>query len=829
MDVSVNWLRALAPNIEGTPQELADDLSMQAVPVDRVTIVGEGLQDIVVARVVSVAAHPNANRLTLCKVDAGAGQILDVVCGAPNVVEGALYPFVPAGGALPGGFEIERRKIRGETSNGMLCSEKELGLGTDAAGIMRLSDEHRPGEPLAQALDLPDARLEIDLTPNRIDLACHLGVARELAPGGEADLRLPGFDGPAWEPDWVSGVETASAAGVGITIEDPERCFRYLGAVVRGVRVGLSPEWLQARLRSAGSRPINNVVDSTNYVLLELNQPLHAFDLGRIRGGEIGVRAARGEPLVTLDGETHELGSQVTVIADAEGPVALAGVMGGAESEVTWETTDILIECAAFGPLHTRHTARAMGLATDASYRFERGIDETGLERAIRRCVELILATAGGTAAPQGIRVGRQPAAARHVPLRPVRVRQVLGLRLSVDQIAGLLEPLGFETATGAGDGSADVPTAGLLIRVPGWRVDVRREVDLLEEVARRYGYESFPHEARSFRPSVVPDSAVWRRADRVRSVLAGMGFLEARSAAFVGESRTSGRPVSLLKPLSAAEGFLRTDLVPVLVGLLEHNYTRGRRDVRLYEIGTVFALPSGPVRSSAEGGGPPAATPFVEEMRVGAVLTGARHPRHWGDVPADLDVWDLKGTIEELCQRLGLGDVRATSPPDEDTDLAFGVRRWLRDESFCIFGTEGLVGVAGRVRDEVVDAPPWSASSWALEFRLAAVRLERFGAFEALPTFPAVTRDLAFLISAEVGAAEVAREIREAAPETLESLRLFDVYEGGQIAAGRKSLAWHLVFRDPDRTLTDADVEAGMSAVIRRLEASFDVRVRSS
>ena len=749
-----------------------------------------------------------------------ASELLDVVCGAPNVVENALYPFIPAGGTLPGGFKIERRKIRGEISNGMLCSEKELGLGRDASGIMRLADGHTVGEGFAKAVGLPDARLEVDLTPNRIDLACHAGVARELAPGGVGDLRLPPFGGPEWTAEWVSGETSASAGGVRVTIEDSERCPRYLAAIVRGVTVGPSPEWLQARLRAAGSRPINNVVDSTNYVLLELNQPLHAFDLARIGGPEIRVRAARGEPHTTLDGGEHELGPEVSVIADAERPVALAGVMGGADSEVSSDTADLLIECASFDPRHTRHTARATGLATDASYRFERGIDESAMEAAIGRCVELILATAGGAADAKAIRVGRTPLPAARVKLRPARVRAVLGLRLSAEQITGLLEPLGF--AVDVGEAGADSSRV-LQVTVPGWRTDVRQEVDLLEEIARRYGYESFPQEARSFRPSAVPDSPVWQRADRVRRTLSSLGALEARSSSFASEDRVSGQPARLLKPLSEAESFLRTDLVPILLGRLEHNWSRGRRDVRLYEIGSVFQA-AGEARSSADAG-----VPGREEMRVAVAMTGLRFPPHWSRPEEDLEVWDLEGWLEDLAGELGLGVLRPGRPDEIKDGLPFGWARWLADDSFCILQGEAVVGVAGRVRDEAVDAPVWAAPVYAAEFRLGSVRLGDPRAFRELPTFPAVGRDLALVLDRAVPAASVAEAIRSAAPDTLESLALFDVYEGDNIGEGQRSLAWRLVFRAPDRTLRDEEVEEGLGAITVNLEARFDARIRSS
>ncbi|MGB5525395.1 MAG: phenylalanine--tRNA ligase subunit beta, partial [Gemmatimonadota bacterium] len=777
--------------------------------------------DVVVGRVVEVGKHPNADRLSLCRVDAGGDDLLEVVCGAPNVVENAFYPFIPAGGTLPGGFKIERRKIRGQESNGMLCSEKELGLGRDSAGIMRLGEGHTPGESFLEALGLPDARLEVDLTPNRIDLACHVGVARELAPGGVNDLVLPSFGGPDWSPRWQSGEESATAGGVGVTIEDGDRCFRYLAAVVRGVTVGPSPEWLQARLRAAGSRPINNVVDSTNYVLLELNQPLHAFDLARLAGPEIRVRAARNEPHTTLDGARHELGPEVSVIADAERPVALAGVMGGADSEVSDGTSDLLIECAAFDPRHTRHTARATGLATDASYRFERGIDESGMEEALRRCVELIVATAGGVADEEAIRVGRAPLSVPPVGLRPSRVEAVLGLRLTSDRIAELLEPLGFGVTVA--ESGSEGPTV-LDVAVPGWRTDVRTEVDLLEEVARRYGYESFPQEARAFRPSAVPDSPSWQRADRVRRTLSSSGLLEARSSSFVPESRTAGQPARLLKPLSEAESFLRTDLVPVLLGRVEYNWTRGHRDVRLFEIGSVFRS-----AKDAPGDRNGADLTVSEELRVAFAMTGLSQPAHWSGSEGDLTVADLKGSLEDLVAELGLGEILPGRPEEVGDGLHIGWGWWLGEEAFCIFENGRLVGVAGRVRDDALDAPVWAASAYAAEFKLDSVQLEDRRSYQDLPTFPAVTRDLALLVDRTVTAASVADTIRAAGPDTLESLVLFDVYEGDKIEEGQRSLAWRLVFRAPDRTLRDADVEDGLISITAYLEERFNARIRSS
>ena len=823
MNVSLNWLRALASGLDEPPAELARRLSLQAVAVDLVEPLGEELAGVLVGRVVSVDEHPDADRLVLCRVDAGGAEELDVVCGAPNVVEGARYPYVPPGETLPGGFEISKRKIRGVVSHGMLCSEKELGLGRDAAGIMRLSDDLEPGTPLGSALELPDTRFVLDVTPNRVDLACHVGVARELAPRGVDDIDLPGF-GASWSPDWNDGTDSASASGVRVTIEDFDRCFRYLGAVLRGVKIGPSPEWLRARLRAAGARPVNNVVDATNYVLLELGQPLHAFDLDRLEGPEIRVRAAnQGETLTTLDGTEHELDPSMTVIADARRPVALAGVMGGEESEVTDASTDLLIECAAFDPAATRRTAAAAGLGTDASYRFERGVDEAGLELALGRCVELILATAGGEAAPAAIRTGRPAPAPVEVTVRAGRVRKVLGLRLSPEQMAELLRPLGFEATMAHGQGSEAV----LEVRVPTWRTDVTREVDVIEEIARRYGYERFPRESRAIRPSNVPADETWARRRAVRKLLEGRGLYEARGLPMVPEERTRPDHVRLLNPLSATESVLRTDLVPPLLDRVAHNFAEGRRDVRLYEIGTVFGR-------DEERRGPEGREDFLEEVRVAVALTGGRRPEHWSGATEDVDLWELRGLAEQVVERLlpaaELRPVKAGALPEAGFGRpGFGVAGWLAEDAFAIFDRDELLGVAGRVRPDALDSPPWAGDVFAMEIRLDAVTIGRTPRHEPRPAYPAVTRDLALLVERDVAAGTIEDAVRAAEPEELVGLRPFDVYEDEELGRGRRSIAWRLVFRAADRTLTDAEVDEQVGRIVSHLTEELDVRVRDA
>jgi phenylalanyl-tRNA synthetase beta chain len=832
VNISVNWLRELLPGLSEGVEELAHRLSMTAAAVESTDSLGGALEGIVVAQVLEADPHPNADRLTLCRVDSGREEPIDVVCGAPVVEKGALYPYVPAGATLPGGFRIESRKIRGEMSHGMLCSEAELELGRDKGGIMRLPDGLTPGRPLAEVLGLPDVRLSLDLNPNRVDLASHVGVARELVREGLDEIVLRDVGGPGWTPDWQDGEREASAAGVKVAIDAPDRCSRYLGAVIRGVTVGPSPAWLAGRLLAIGARPINNVVDATNYVLFELNQPIHAFDLQTLGGSEIRVRsAAAGERLLTLDGEDRALDPSVTLIADRDRPVALAGVMGGGETEVTDRTSDLFIECASFEPVSVRATGRSLSLGTDASYRFERGIDEHGLETALTRCVELILAVAGGEADPKGIRVGAAVLDLPVIQLRPSRVKQVLGIDPGPDELEGLLAPIGFERQEALENPSPRTETSErelvLRFQVPGWRRDVTREIDLVEEVARRFGFENFPHHDRRFRPSVVPDDPAWSQAGRVREFFVARGLLEARSLSFMPEEHRGNRAeVAVPNPLSAEESFLRAELVPVLLRRAEHNFARGRRAIRLFEIGTVFGYSdtgrgAGNARPAADG-----TERFQERLRVGVLISGERDPAHWSAESEDLGLWDLKGLAAEAAERL----CNATLEPAPDGRAIAGrADAWLDAERFRLARDGETIGVAGRVRDAAVDTPPWGSTVWAMEFDLASVVLERTTSYRALSTLPAVRRDLAVTVPLGAEALAIERAIHDSASELLESVHLFDVYAGEGIHEGRRSLAWAFRFRAQDRTLTDQEVDADMTAITSALEEQFDARIRTS
>ena len=827
MNISFNWIDELA-GLSGDlrdPRVLAEHLTMTASAVEKIEEVGQRLDGIVVARVLDMMPHPNADRLTLCRVDRGDGDPLDVVCGAPVIAKGGLYPHVAPGVRLPGGFRIESRKIRGELSHGMLCSEAELELGRDKGGIMRLADDLEPGLPLDEALGLPDTRLTLDLNPNRVDLACHVGVARELS----GDLTLRDFGGGRWSPEWRDGEAEAEAAGVRVRIEDLGRCSRYMAAVVRGVKVGPSPAWLAGRLLAAGARPISNVVDATNYVLLERNQPLHAFDLRRLAGPEIRVRAASAsEPLTTLDGEVHELVPEQTVIADRKRAVAFAGVMGGLDTEVTSDTVDLLIECASFDAAGVRRTRSVAGLSTDASYRFERGIDIHSQEQALIRCVELILATAGGEADAVGIRVGPHPSPLEPIDLRVARVEQVLGFRLGRPEIERALQPIGFEpvrpsASDAAGDGAPD----RIRLWVPGWRTDVEREIDLVEEVARRVGYDAAPGQDRRFRPSAVPEDPRVAKEARTRRMFARRGLLEARSVSFMPRDFRGNRAiVSVPNPLSAEESCLRSAMVPVLLRRLEHNYARGNRDVRLFEVGTVFGYAGGSGGSAATAAG------FVEAGRVAALITGARRPDHWSAPGLDFDLWDLKEMAEVFATQLCGAELTPLASADEAANTTSRpplTGPWLADDGFRASREGRLIGVAGAVDPDCIDAPPWAAPVFALEFDLDAVEGRAAPGYRPTSSFPAVRRDLSMSIPRGVLAADIERAVRDIASDLLQDVRLFDVYSGEEIEGGRLGLAWRFRFRAPDRTLTDREVESEMSVLSAALEERFNARIRRS
>ncbi len=808
MNISYDWLKSLAPGLSESPDELAERLALLGAPVEEIAPVAAGLEDVIIGRVKTVRGHPNADRLSLCEVDNGE-EVVQVVCGAPVIEEGGFYPFAPVGVTLPGGLELKKAKIRGEYSNGMLCSEKELGLGRDQSGIMLLSGDVSAGQSLVEALGLDDVRMDVEVTPNRGDWLSHVGIAREVAPGGVAGVApapVPGA-GPL-DLEVKSGEREVSHSGVTIRIDEPEQCHRFLGVIIRGVKVAPSPQWMASRLRAVGQQTINNVVDATNFVMLEMGNPMHAYDLGKLEGSTLIVRrAADGETMQTLDGLEHEFDGEMLLIGDTAVSHDIAGIMGGMHSSVTADTTDILLECALFDPKSIRRTRRALGISTDASYRFERGVDPEGHLPAVLRALEVILATAGGEVDGPILEVLPRPWEASALKLRPARVEHVLGVRFDDAELGALLTPLGFTVQNGTGGAEGD---GELRVIVPGFRsYDVTREIDLIEEVTRAHGYDRFPEDLVAARPTTVEDHPLFQLEDRLRTVLAGEGLFEATNPAFAPEHEGE---VELSNPISMEESRLRSALIPGLIRNLEYNFARGARDVRLFELGTVF---------HADGAGEPPR----EDLHVALVVTGRRDPEHWSDGGEAIDFSDVKGLAETILAESGWADATVSVSGAGDSPRELFVPSW----SVALTAGDGArIGAAGQLRAERVDAPAWAGGVWAMELTLPEEPVERATPhYQPLSPFPGVDRDLALLVPYDVPTAAVSDEIRGVGGELLERVTVFDLYRGDGVDEAHRSLAFRLRLQAWDRTLTDKEVDRVVEKVVKRLREGLGVEQR--
>jgi phenylalanyl-tRNA synthetase beta chain len=827
MNVSYRWLKDFV-DFDLTPAALRDLITSRAATVDAVESLRDDLRAFVVARVVECARHPDSDHLSVTKVDAGTGELLDVVCGAPNVQAGKLYPFAKTGTKMPAGFTIERRKIRGAVSNGMLCSAREIGLGDEQDGILELDIDAAPGTPLLDALpSVSDTRLVIDVLANRPDLLSHLGVAREIAAALATPLltaRAAAGETTSSPPPLAVDVRTSegSAGGVTVRIDDVDGCPRYLGAVVRGVRVGPSPDWLVRRLEGAGSRSINNIVDITNFMLLGFGQPMHAFDATRLAGPAIVVRRARaGEKLVTLDGIERELSTDMCVIADRDRAQALAGVMGGRDSEVTSETTDIFLEVAAFNPRRVRQMRRALSLSTEASYRFERGTDASPLTERLREAVALIVALAGGSAVG-AVDVNPTPSVARHLSVRAARVKQVLGETIPVARIVQLLRSIGFSAAVRPGTEML-IDNEEISVVAPSWRPDIVAEIDVIEEVARLHGYDTFSDQLRPFRTGTVPDAPDFILESRIQDALAAEGLYEGRPLPFV--AGTDDSHVRVANPLADNEAHLRRSILESLAARAEFNLAHMEGNVRLFEVGSIFA----PRASSA--------LP-LESKSVGILIMGDRRPPHFTEPkPPRYDQWDARGLAERLTE-VAVPNARAELVAADAAARAAG-ELW----------TIHLDGKPrGVVRALMLDAPVWAAPAYGIELDLGPIdsadvaapgksihgqvaprASERHPQFKPLPSTPAAPIDLALIVPDSVRAGEVERVIRNNGGDLLERLVLFDEFRGAGLPQGTRSLAWRLTFRDATRTLRDKEIEGRTNKILRALEGELGVRQRTA
>ena len=784
MKVPLSWLREFTP-VEAGADELARRLPIAGLQVEEVIRTGSGIEGVVVGKVLEISEIPGATKIIHVKVDAGNGP-REIVCGARNFAVGDLVPVALPGATLPNGMEIARREMHGKTSDGMLCSADELRISDDHSGIFVLDGDLKLGQDLREALSLDDEILDIDITPNRPDLLSIVGVAREVAALYDLPLTVP-----APQPT-EDGTEASALASV--AIEDKKGCPRYLARVITGIRQEPSPWWMRRRLLSAGMRPISGSVDVTNYVLLERGHPLHAFDLSALRGSAIVVRKPKKseERFLTLDGTQRTLTKEDVVICDAERPVAIAGIMGGAETEVGESTTDILLESAYFDPTRIGRTARRLGLRTEASVRFERGADPEGVPAAADRAAQLLAEVCRGTVARGAIDTYPKPIKARPIRLRVARTNALLGVTVTAGEMADDLTSLGCAVESQT--------RTTLRVLPPTFRPDLGTEVDLVEEVARRYSYDRLP----STLPASGRAGGLTRQQElrRVtRRLLLGSGLSEAHTLSMLPPRFPDGiglpadhpwrRTLAISNPLSEEESVLRPSLLPGLLLAAAKNVARRNVTVALFEIGAAFF--------------PTEAELPDEPLRAAWLFTGPA-PAGWHGPKRSLDFFDAAGVLERIADGLGVGGITREAVAVEPFHPG-------RSARVLLGGTD--IGI-------VAELHPRAARALDLGDRVAIAEVDLTPLFEHareaapgdLPRFPAAARDLALLVPAGTPAADVRGAVREAAGPMLEDISLFDRYAGSEIGADRVSLAFSLSFRHPDRTLTDAEVAEAMAAV---------------
>jgi phenylalanyl-tRNA synthetase beta chain len=795
MRLSLNWLADFV-DLTLEAQALADRLTMAGLEVEGVEAVTPDFSGVVVGKVLSVDRHPQADRLQVTEVSTGS-QTYRVVCGAPNVQAGRLYPFAPPGAVVAGGHKIKPSKLRGILSEGMLMAEDELGLSSDHVGLMEVPQDLVPGQNFAAAMGFADTVLEIAITANRSDCLSVLGLAREVAALLDQPLRHPGI---TLAPPATMPLQAA------VTILDPVHCPRYAARLLSGLTVKPSPFWLRRRLQLAGLRAINNLVDVTNYVLLEFGQPLHAFDFDRLAGGEIIVRLPRsGEKnFTTLDGAERLLDAETLMICDAKQPVALAGVMGGLDSEVTAATTRVLIESAYFNPRTIRRTSKRLGLSTEASYRFERGVDPDGLIHALERAAQLMCEVGGGQVAAE--RLDEYPAPIQHprLNLRVSRANQVLGTDFSGEQMLHLLRRLHLPALA--------VDAENLVLQVPSFRGDLEREIDLIEEVARLAGYDAIPVTlARGVVATPRPGPEV-RLANAAKYLLQGLGFFEIITYAFQPD-RLGGlvaadpdAPVlRLANPLSEEQAMMRGSLLPGLLDTLRKNALKQVQDARLFELSKVFSPRAGEDLPR-------------EEQWLAGLMYGGREDEAWNASRDPMNFFDLKGAVESLLEGLLIPDV---------TFVPEGLPGYLRYGA-TVFSGKRELGVLGVLRADIGDR--LDLESEILVFNLNFIALCQASVpplFTPMPRYPAVYRDIALVLPEGVPAAQVTAALHAHGRPWLVEARLFDVYVGEPVPAGKRSLAFRLSYRDPERTLTDDLVNTHHQALVAALEKGLGAELR--
>lgn len=800
MLISCNWLKELI-DLKDSPSELAERLTMAGLEVEFVRPLDAGFHHVVVGQVLSRDAVPDSGRLTRCEVDTGKRH-LQIVCGAPNHKVGDKVVVALPGAVLAAGMEIAATKIRGIPSSGMICSEKELGISEAASGVLILPENAEVGKEAADVLGLRDTILEIDLTPNRADALSHIGIARELSALSGCSLKIPVSKVHGHLPD-ISSLTS-------VEVRDSELCPRYTGRVITDVTVRPSPLWMQQRLRAVGVRPVNNIVDVTNYVLMEWGQPLHAFDYDRLEGHRIVVRCAMpGEKMRTLDGMERELDPSMLVICDADKAVAVAGVMGGEDTEVSQATRRIFLESACFQPASIRKTSKKLGLRSESSHRFERGTDIEGMVQALDRAASLIQELAGGRIAKG--RMDHYPVkrAAREVTVRYDRVRTLLGVDAGTEEILRIFKGLSFAII--------DTDSERAVVRIPAFRVDVTREIDLIEEIARVYGYNRIPSSVphASVSPGRMTRDQEW--AVRARQTLAGLGYSETIHYSFhspadldslgLSEEDPLRAQVRIRNPLSEDQSVLRSTLIPGLLRTLYRNQKRSSTDLKIFEIGRTFA--------------PRDAVLPLEKTRLAGLASGRVRPPGWDVPPRDVDFFDLKGDLQAFLDGMGIRGARFTRQE--------GIPFLHPGKSAWIACGPARLGFLGELHPSVVTGYEISgpAICFDLDFDLCLQEADEETRYRTVPRFPSVERDIALVLSEETTAGEVEERIRNTEPNLIRETRLFDLYRGKPIPSGKKSLAFSIRFQAEDRTLTDEEVNRIRDRIVKELHREFDATLR--
>ena len=792
MKILLSWLKDYI-DINETPEKIADALMMAGLEVEEIIQPGKDLNNVVVGKILSKDRHPDADKLSLCSVEAGEKEPLQIVCGAQNMEAGDKVPVAKIGAKLPAGFEISPAKIRGVESFGMMCSKRELGLGEDTSGLYILPENTPIGEDIVKALGMDDVIFDVSITPNRGDALSHLGIARELS----AIFNLPLHRDPLEKSDGEGKVEDETS----VEILSEELCPRYGARVVKNVKVGPSPAWLADRLEKVGERAINNVVDITNYMMLSIGHPMHAFDLDKLAEKRIVVRTAeKNETIVTLDEQKHNLDSSMLVIADAEKPVALAGVMGGLDSSVTEETTNVLLEAAWFNPTSIRKTAKRLGMMSESSYRFERGTNIDNVPIALNEATKLLQELADGKPI-QGI----FDAFPRQDPLKQIRVRtkrvnKLIGISLTPSQIETYLLRLKLDVKRDGED---------LIVSVPPYRHDLEMEVDIIEEVARMYGYNNIPETLPAITSVLKLPTPIQKIEKKLREHMVSLGFNEIMSYSFIPTSVNSAfnekKPLALKNPLSEEQGIMRTNLKWGMFDALKRNILNDEYNLKLFEVGKVFH------RNSAD--------MSEEHSRLCLGFSGSVNPGDWKKSGEHFDIFTLKGIVQSIAKLLKLKLKFNTGSsslfhPTMQMEVRLGKQP---------------VGLFGQIHPNFLDNKKMPKSIFILELDLGILSEKEVKPvrMSPIPTLPPIRRDLALLAPQDALHRDILKIINAEGGKLLEECHLFDIYQGKGIEKGFRSMAYSLTFRDLKKTLTDDQIQPLIDAMVKRLESELQIKLR--